>query len=87
MGLYKISNYGKVYSIRNNIYMKLHKNKNGYNQLRLYDNKGISKFFRVHYLVALTFIKNTDKDKKFIDHINNKRDDNYYKNLRWVSHK
>jgi hypothetical protein len=85
-GLYQISNYGKVYSIRNNIYMKLHKNKNGYNQVRLYNIDGKSKFFRVHYLVALTFIENTNKDKKFIDHINNKRDDNYYKNLRWVTH-
>jgi hypothetical protein len=83
--LYKISNYGKVYSIKNNIYMKLFKNNNGYMQIRLYDNNGKGKHFRVHQLVAYIFIENKD-NKKYVDHIDRCRENNYYKNLRWVTH-
>ena len=82
--LYKISNYGRIYSIKKNIFMKNIKNGNGYNIIRLYNNLGKSKIFRIHQLVGLTFIDNIDK-KPFIDHINRIRDDNYYKNLRWVT--
>jgi hypothetical protein len=83
---YKISNYGKIFSLKNNIYMKLNKNNNGYMQVRLYDNNIKSKIFRVHQLVAYMFVENKD-NKKFVDHIDRKRDNNYYKNLRWVTHK
>jgi hypothetical protein len=82
--LYKISNYGRIYSIKKNIFMKNIKNGNGYNIIRLYNNLGKSKIFRIHQLVGLTFIDNID-NKPFIDHINRIRDDNYYKNLRWVT--
>jgi uncharacterized protein YaiE (UPF0345 family) len=84
--LYKISNYGKVYSLRNNDYMKITENKNGYNIVRLTDLNSKSKIYRVHRLVALLFVKNKN-NKDVVDHINNKRNDNYYKNLRWVTTK
>lgn len=82
---YKISNYGKIYSLKNNIYMKPTKNNNGYMQIRLYDSNIKSKTFRIHQLVAIMFIENKE-NKKYVDHIDRCRDNNYYKNLRWVTH-
>ena len=84
--LYKISNYGKVYSLRSNDYMKITENKNGYCIVRLTDSNSKSKIYRVHRLVALLFNKN-ENNKDFVDHIDNVRNNNYYKNLRWVTHK
>ena len=65
--------------------MKTPENKNGYNTVRLTNINGLSKIFRVHCLVGIVFIDNPH-NKKFIDHIDNIRNNNYYKNLRWVSH-
>jgi hypothetical protein len=82
---YKISNYGKVFSLKNNIYMKLLKNRNGYMQIRIYNNESKSKTFRVHQLVAYMFVDNKD-DKKYVDHIDRNKINNYFKNLKWVTH-
>ena len=82
---YKISNYGKIFTLKNNIFMKLNKNNNGYIQVRLYDKNLKSKTFRVHQLVAYMFINN-DNNKKFVDHIDRNISNNYYKNLRWFTH-
>jgi len=82
---YKISNYGKVFSLKNNIYMKLLKNNNGYMQIRLYNNESKSKTFRVHQLVAYMFVDNKD-NKKYVDHIDRNRINNHFKNLKWVTH-
>ena len=82
---YKISNYGKVFSLINNIYMKLTKNNNGYMQIRLYNNESKSKIFRVHQLVAYMFVENKD-NKKYVDHIDRNRINNHFRNLKWVTH-
>ena len=75
---YKISNYGKIF-------MKLTKNNNEYIQVRLYDKNLKSKNYRVHHLVAFMFINN-ENNKNFVDHIDRNRGNNYYENLRWVTH-
>jgi hypothetical protein len=68
--------------------MKSYKNESGYMIIRLTDNESNSKCHKVHRLVALTFIHNNDpSNKKFVDHINNIRDDNQVTNLRWVTRK
>ena len=82
--VYKISNYGKVFSIRVNDYMKINENKNGYPIVYLHDSDGESKKYKVHKLVALYFVENID-NKEIVDHIDKIRNNNYYKNLRWAT--
>ena len=65
--------------------MKLYENPDGYNLVRLHDSFKKTKLFRVHRLIGLLFIDNS-LNKPYIDHINHIRNDNYYKNLRWVDH-
>lgn len=92
-GLYQVSNLGRVKSLeridslghkRKEKILKPRKNKDGYLQVVLC-KEGKYKEFRVHRLVAIAFIPNTD-NKPFIDHINTIRDDNRVENLRWVTH-
>jgi len=49
------------------------------------NNKG--KRYRIATLVARTFCEGYNITKKEVDHINRISTDNYYKNLRWCSHK
>lgn len=78
---YKISNIGRV--MKNNGKMvTLRKNK-GYVFASVKNKYGKTKHIGVHRLVALAFIPNTE-NKKEVDHINTKRDDNRVENLRWV---
>jgi len=61
--------------------MKTNDNKNRYTIIYVHNNDGTSKKFKIHKLVAYLFIKNID-NKKFVNHINNIRNNNYFKNLR-----
>lgn len=84
--LYKISNYGRVYSYRQNKIMSLKTDSKGYHQISLYKNS-IRKEFRVHILVATNFIKNNNQDKDIVNHKDGNKKNNYYKNLEWTTHK
>lgn len=57
----------------------------GYSQVVL-TKDGIRKSYKVHRLVAGTFIDNQD-NLPCIDHINTIRSDNRVENLRWVTYK
>ena len=88
-GLYEVSNLGRVKSLN---YRKTGKEKilkniecRGYLAVCLTKN-GKQKLFKVHRLVAETFIPNPES-KPCIDHINTIKNDNRVKNLRWVTHK
>ena len=67
---YYVSNYGNVLSKnKKEKILKKQKDKKGYMYVRLY-NKNIWKYYKVHRLVAETFIPNPE-NKRQIDHINN----------------
>ncbi len=56
----------------------------GYRNVTLSVSKGVQKKLKVHRLVAIAFVLNTDS-KLFVDHIDNNRTNNNLNNLRWVT--
>ena len=99
-GHYSISNYGKVKShariteytredgtfsritVRERI-LKPKTDKDGYKEVRLSKDRK-SKHMRVHRLVGIYFVEGYREDL-VIDHIDNVKDNNHYKNLQWVT--
>lgn len=81
--LYKVSNLGNIFSIKNNKLLSLWKDKDGYLRCNLKHNKKI-KQATVHRLVAETFISNPE-NKLQINHKNGIRNDNRVENLEWCT--
>lgn len=94
-GLYQASSIGRIRSmdrykdnhtkkqfIKGKI-LKIGDDTHGYNQVVLSKN-GKVKTFKVHRLVAMTFLENT-QNKKDINHKNGNRKDNRIENLEWCS--
>jgi hypothetical protein len=77
---YKISSYGRVYSLKSNRELKTRLNNLGYYIIFLSIN-GKNKGFTIHRLVAMTFFEE-DITKKQIDHIDGDRKNNFFQNLR-----
>lgn len=82
---YIITNNGKIYNTSTRKYLALHNDRNGYTCVSLCTN-GRKQNFVVHVLVAKFYVYNPDPiNKIYVNHINNVRDDNDYRNLEWVS--
>ncbi|QGT53228.1 HNH endonuclease [Lactococcus phage CHPC958] len=82
---YYIYNDGRVYSKNKNDFMKLGTTEDGYKQVCL-SNKGKTKTFKVHRLVAIHFIEN-NLSKPQVNHIDENKNNNNYKNLEWMTNK
>ena len=82
---YKISNYGRVYSVKNNSIINGYITKKGYHRVNLYKN-GKSHSYAIHRLVALHFIPNPGQ-KNEVNHINGNKSNNKVENLEWVTNK
>lgn len=80
---YEISNYG---NLKNKDTQKILQPsiKSGYLCTTLTDNNGIRKPVKIHRLVALNFIPNTE-NKETVNHINHNRLDNNINNLEWMT--
>lgn len=83
-GRYLISQTGNVYSRYLKMKMKPVNRGNGYYFVRLC-NKGEMKNLMIHRLVADAFVPNPDRLPE-IDHIDGNKKNNFYTNLRYVSH-
>lgn len=84
-GRYRVSNYGNVYSIKRNILMKFHKDKDGYPRLTLTDNIK-DKYTSPYRLVAEAFIPNPE-NKPQVNHIDFDIYNNRVENLEWCTAK
>lgn len=86
-GLYQVSNLGKIKSLynykRDGSDILKPKIKRGYYQIGLRKNNK-RKWFAIHRLVAITFIKNNN-NYKYINHKDENKLNNNVNNLEWCS--
>lgn len=82
---YKVYPDGRVYSYHTNKFLKQSKNNSGYLYVNLWDN-GSVKSFKVHRLVAITYIDNPE-NKSDVNHKNGDKQDNRVCNLEWNTRK
>ena len=80
---YLIYDDGRVFSKKNDIFLKPFKTSKGYLQVSLW-NEESKKYFKIHRLVGLHYIPNPE-NKPMIDHINRDKQDNRKENLRWAT--
>lgn len=82
---YLISNYGSMYSINKNRFMKTTTSCDGYKvcTVRTYDGRGVTIY--VHRIEMLTFKYEPGCELLHVDHVNCNKQDNYISNLEWVT--
>ena len=81
--IYNISNLGRIKSIRNNIILKLHPDKDGYLRTNISKN-GVRKNCYPHTEVAKSFLGSKPENKE-INHKDTIKSNNYESNLEYVT--
>ena len=84
-GKYKVSNQGRVYSIRSNKYLAIGNNRKGYLYVRLWKDN-IEKKEYIHRLVARHFIPNPNNLPQ-VNHKDENKENNRVENLEWCDAK
>lgn len=84
---YAISNFGRVYDLKQNMYMKWNDNGAGYKIVGLMrTDKSCVAIRYIHRLVGLTFIENPAKLPQ-VGHKDHNRENNRHDNLYWTTPK
>ena len=83
-GMYAVSKQGDVYSYKTNKIFSPSKTKDGYLKVALRAG-GKAYYYRVHKLVAMTYLDNPDNLSE-INHKDFNRQNNNIENLEWISH-
>ena len=83
-GKYLITDDGKIFSVRQNKYMKLRKNNNGYFRTNLFFADGKQRTVMVHRLVAEHFLPNPS-GLETVNHKDLNKENNHVSNLEWLS--
>lgn len=84
--LYAVSTRGEVRVIKTNKILKNFLNKDGYACITLTNKSGRRQTVKMHRLVAMTFIPNTE-NKPTVHHIDGNRANNNIENLEWRTYK
>lgn len=83
-GYYNASNYGNIYSVKNDIILKPFYNKEGYLMVDLCKN-GVTSTKLVHRIIAETHLANPD-NLPCVNHKDEVKDHNNVLNLEWCSY-
>nr|DAK53368.1 MAG TPA: homing endonuclease [Caudoviricetes sp.] len=83
-GLYKVSNFGNIYSVKRKRNLKLLNNHHGYKRIRLYVGSKNWKIYAVHRLVVQAFIHNPDNLPE-VNHKDKNCSNNFVDNLEWCT--
>lgn len=84
-GRYTIDNFGNIYSLMTNKYVRPFTDKDGYKRIELSIRKKVTKKFYVHRLVAATFVEGMSEENRIVNHKNGLKYDNFEYNLEWVT--
>lgn len=84
-GLYAVTSCGKVWSYRRQKFISPTKTKQGYLQVKLYNN-GKYEYYYIHRLVAEAYIPNPE-NKPQVNHVDEIKEHNYINNLCWMTEK
>lgn len=84
-GIYGITSCGKVWSYRNECFLKPYLNKKGYMRVCLRKD-GEKKMYSLHRLVAEEYLPNSENLPQ-VDHIDGNKTHNYLNNLQWITHR
>ncbi len=84
-GLYKVSNKGRLYSIKRKRKMNPTISKNGYKRVKLYINGKFKTVF-VHRIVAKAFLNNPE-NYPVVNHLDENKLNNNVENLQWCTQK
>lgn len=82
---YLASRDGRIYSKRYNKFLKPAKTKDGYLQVSLVGNNKKQYSYKVHKLIAMTFLDNPD-NLSDVNHKDFNRLNNFVTNLEWCTH-
>jgi hypothetical protein len=82
---YSVSNYGRVKNNITNTIFRPFDDKDGYERIKIYNNQGKRKAYRVHDLVARCFVGDIPYGME-VDHRDLNRKNNRVDNLRIVTH-
>ena len=80
-GLYAVTSCGKVWSYRNGCFLKPKNTGNGYLIVALYKD-GQKKWYKIHRLVAMTYIPNPENLPQ-VNHKDENKENNCLQNLEW----
>ena len=80
---YEVSWFGRVWNMDTGRILKGIADADGYLKVNLSKN-GIAKIHYIHQLVAREWVSNPE-EKRCVDHMDNDRTNNNWKNLRWAT--
>lgn len=83
---YKITEDGRLFSVRSNKFLSPKEDKDGYLEYCLCVND-IRTYKRAHRLVAEVFLPSADPINNQVNHIDGDKKNNHYSNLEWVTSK